>query len=102
MALAMSCLIALAMSCLIALVGVRAEAQTRLALVIGNGGCSSAPLANARNDARLVVAAQTNARSNNWRARLPGVSKWRVRMPRRRFITPGMACRSTGAIIRSR
>jgi hypothetical protein len=51
----------LAMSCLIALVGARAEAQTRLALVIGNGGCSSAPLANARNDARLVVAALTDA-----------------------------------------
>jgi hypothetical protein len=52
---------ALAMSCLIALIGARAEAQTRLALVIDNGGCSSAPLANARIDARLIAAALTDA-----------------------------------------
>lgn len=47
--------------CLAALGAPGLHAETRLALVIGNGGYASAPLANARNDATLVAGALQNA-----------------------------------------
>lgn len=46
---------------IIALMPAALRAETRVALVIGNGGYASAPLPNARNDAQLVAGALQSA-----------------------------------------